>query len=186
MEQPLVSLKKNITTCDYPISPLAFPTKWLKSPNPAALMACTWRGHSTRLKTAITDLPLQKRPFNKPASKLYIVSPGYEEGMKPAADFNITHGFIVFDTKQKVKLTKKMPQIPQKKLNPIFIASFPKNWRQKILWQKESHLTGQRGPQRLQSWKSLDNHSPIQQTSFRSWINVWPFFTTMSSWIFGT
>jgi len=83
-------------------------------------MACTWRGHSTRLKTAITDLPLQKRPFNKPASKLYIVSPGYEEGMKPAADFNITHGFIVFDTKQKVKLTKKMPQIPQKKTKPNF------------------------------------------------------------------
>lgn len=71
--------------------------------------------NSTRLKTAITDLPLQKRPFNTPASKLYIVSPGYEEGMKPAADFKITHGFIVFDTKQKVKLTKKMAQIPQKK-----------------------------------------------------------------------
>lgn len=65
--------------------------------------------NSTRLKTAITDLPLQKRSFNKPASKLYIVSPGYEEGMKPAADFKITHGFIVFDTKPKVKLIKMIP-----------------------------------------------------------------------------
>ena len=105
---PSYPWKKNITTRDYRISPLAFPTKWLKSPNPAALMACTWR-KTQRSSKLPSLLPLQKRTFNKPASKLYIVSPGYEEGMKPAADFKITHGFIVFDTKQKVKLKTNGP-----------------------------------------------------------------------------
>lgn len=62
---------------------------------------------------------------------------------------------------------KNGPNPSKKKLNPVFLASFRKIWQQRILWQKQSHLTGQRGPQRLQSWKSLDNHSPIQQTSFQ-------------------